>query len=256
MKTITTYLYIILLIAAISSCKKDSAGGSASTKVVSYTEEITAVGSGRVVESYDVNYDAQDRITSVQSTTRPGHRMVYQYSSENSFTYDKIEDNKIKVHHIYFVNNLSLIDSTWHYENKSDPNYTNDTLSERFFYNEDKKLVKQKQYLNSYLLPPVLYNTVNYQYDLKGTLTKELDGEGETSYSYETDQENTVQLEPFYFPYNKQLPSHTYTMRHGTTTQVIHGYAFDDHKRVKTDTATSNDGRVTIITIRNYTYER
>jgi len=254
MKTITTYLYIILLIAAISSCKKDSAGGSAGNKVVSYTEEITAVGSGRVVESYEVNYDAQDRITSVQSTNKHGSCTVYQYSAENSFTCDKYADTVHLFHSVYFINSQSLIDSTWGHEYKEAP-YKPDTTSAKFFYNGDKKLVKQKQFLNSYLVPPVLNRTVNYQYDLNGTLVKETADDYESSYAYEKDNKNTVQLEPFYFPFNDQLPSNKYIVSKGTTMQTVHGYAFDEYKRVKTDTATSNDGRFTIISIRNYTYK-
>jgi hypothetical protein len=246
MKTSTIYCCLFLLIIAATSCGKDSAGNNnASHKLKTYTEDITAVG-GHVVETYNVNYDQQDRITSVESTTRPGHRMVYQYSAENSFTYDKIEDNKVIAHNLYFVNSLSLIDSTWQYNNMRD------TESVKFIYDVDKKLIKQKQYIISYLLPPVLYNTITFQYDLKGTLTKESDSYYETSYGYDKILQNTVQLEPFYFPFKEELPSHTFTTRFGTTIQTEHTYTFDDKKRLINEKAVASDGR---ITIRSYTYE-
>jgi hypothetical protein len=237
---------LFLLIVAASSCGKDSAGNNASHKLKTYTEDITAVG-GHVVETYTVNYDGQDRVTSVESTTKPGHRMVYQYSAENSFTYDKIEDNKVIAHNLYFVNSLSLIDSTWQYNNMRD------TESVKFVYDVDKKLIKKKQYLISYLLPPLLYNTINFQYDLKGTLSKETDSYYETSYGYDKALQNTVQLEPFYFPFNEELPSHTFTTRFGTTIQTEHTYTFDDKKRLINEKAVASDGR---ITIRSYTYEQ
>jgi hypothetical protein len=247
MKTSTFSLYILLLIVAASSCKKDSAGDNASHKVKSYTEDITQIG-GRHVETFTVNYDDQGRITTVQSTNRPGHRMVYQYSAENSFTFDKIEDNKVTYHSINFVNSQSLIDSTWWYNNM------NDTSASKFIYDADKKLVKQKQYLIKfeYLPYPVLYNSIIYQYDLKGTLVKESDSYYETSYAYDKELKNTVQLEPFYFPFKEQLPSHTYSTRLGTTYETKHTYTFDDHKRVVSEKQERNDGKVIIM---SYMYE-
>lgn len=246
MKRLTSYFYIFLLLAAAASCGKEAANNNASHKLKTYTEDITAVG-GHQVETYTINYDEQDRITSVESVTRPGHRMVYQYSAENSFTYDKYEDNKVIAHNLYFVNSLSLIDSTYQYNNMRD------TEAVKFIYDGDKKLIKQKQYIISYLLPPVLYNTITFQYDIKGTLTKEWDNYYETSYGYDKALQNTVQLEPFYFPFKEELPSHTFTTRFGTTIQTEHTYTFDDKKRLINEKAVANDGR---ITIRSYTYEQ
>ncbi|AEW00003.1 hypothetical protein A4D02_25055 [Niastella koreensis] len=246
MKTTIIYCYLLLLLAAVSSCGKDSANNNASHKLKTYTEDITAVG-GHVVETYNVNYDEKDRITSIESTTKPGHRLVYQYSAENSFTFDKIEDNNVISHNLYFINSLSLIDSTYGYNNMRD------TESVKFVYDVDKKLIKQKQYLISYLLPPVLYNTITFQYDIKGVLTKESDSYYETSYGYDKALQNTVQLEPFYFPFKEELPSHTFTTRFGTTVQTEHTYTFDDKNRLINEKAAGSDGR---ITIRSYTYEQ
>jgi len=248
MKTLTSYFYIFLLIIAATSCKKDSAGNNASNKLQSYTEDITAVG-GRVAETYTISYDGQGRITTIESTTRPGHRMVYQYSAENSFTYDKIEDNKVTYHSINFINSQSLLDSTYWYNNMQD------TSASKFIYNEDKKLIKEKQYLIkfAYLPYPVLYNTIAYQYDLKGTLVKESDSYYETSYGYDKDIKNTAQIEPFYFPFKEELPSHTFTTRLGTSFETKHTYTFDDHNRVISEKQERNDGR---ITIKSYTYAK
>jgi hypothetical protein len=247
MKKSTSYLYIFLLIIAAAACGKDSGGDNASHRITSYIEDITALGIGHVVETYTVNYDNMDRVTSVESSTRPGHKMIYQYSTGNSFTYDKYDDNKLIYHSINFINNQSLLDSTWW------TNIQNKTSSSKYIYNEDKKLVKQKQYLIKDTFPQVLYNTVSYQYDLKGTLVKESDqGYYETSYAYDKVLKNTVQLEPFYFPFKEELPSHTYTTRLGITIETKHTYSLDDHNRVISERAEQNDGR---ITIRTYTYQ-
>ncbi|OQP38682.1 hypothetical protein A4H97_18360 [Niastella yeongjuensis] len=251
MKLTLIYCYIFLLIIAASACKKDSAGDNASLRIISYTEDITAIG-GRTVETYSVEYDAQNRITSVASTNKHGARTVYQYSAENSFTCDKYTDAVLLYHSVYFINNQSLIDSTWGREYKEAP-YKSDTISGKFYYNEDKKLIKQKEFLNSTLVPPVLNRTINYQYDINGTLVKETADDYESSYAYEKENKNTVQLQPFYFPSNDQLPSHSYITRFGTTLETKHTYTFDDHKRVIGERAEQSDGRITIL---SYTYEK
>jgi len=131
MKTSTIYCCIFLLIVTASSCGKDSAGNNASHQLKSYTEDITAVG-GHTVQTYNVNYDEQGRITSIESTNRHGSRMLYQYSAENSFTYDRYEDTLHFIHTIYFINSQSLIDSSWGHDYKG-YGYKPDTSSVKFF---------------------------------------------------------------------------------------------------------------------------
>jgi hypothetical protein len=247
MKIKISSLYVLLLISVISSCKKDTAGSNGNQKITSYTEDFTAPGVGHLVETFNVSYDGQGRITSIESATKKGHRMVYQYTGTNRFTYDKYEDDKVTLHNDYFINGeLGLVDSTYQYNNQRD------TSSVKYIYDSDKKLIKQKQYVHSYLLPPVWYNTVNYQYDLNGTLTKESDNYYETSYGYDDDVKNTVKLEPFYFPVQPHLPSHTFTTRWGITITTVHTYTFDGNKRISSEKAASSDGRVTVTT---YTYQ-
>jgi hypothetical protein len=242
----TTFSSCILLLIIFTACKKDS-GSNASHKLKAYTEDFTAPGIGHLVETFNVNYDEQDRITSIVSATKPGHRFVYQYISNDQFTFDKYQDDKVTVHNVYFINSsLGLVDSTWLYTNQKD------TSSIKYIYNNDKKLVKQKEYVHSYHTGAFLYNTVNYQYDLKGTLTKASDSFYETTYRYDTACTNTVQTQPFYFTFQKQLPSHEFTTRWGTTITVEHSYSFDAHQRLISDKAVSSDGRVTIKT---YTYQ-
>jgi hypothetical protein len=248
MKTSTCTLVVSLLIVINASCKKESAGSNAPHKLKTYTEDITAVGIGHVSETFNISYDNQDRITSIVSSTIPGHRLEYQYKNTNEFTFEKIEDNKVTLHSAYFINSsLSLVDSFYQYNNRKD------TVSMKYLYDSENRLVKQKEYLHSYLIDaPVWVNTVNYQYDLKGKLTKKADSYSEITYRYDTIHENTVQIEPFYFPVQQQLPTHTYTTRWGILVTTEHSYSFDDHQRLISEKAVSSDGRVTIKT---YTYQ-
>ena len=82
-------------------------------------------------------------------------------------------------------------------------------------------------------------------------MTKKTDDFSEVSYRYDAEYKNTVQIQPFYFPVQEQLPSHTYTTRFGTTTTIEHTYTFDGDKRLISEKAVSSDGKTTIKT---YTY--
>jgi hypothetical protein len=146
-----------------------------------------------------------------------------------------------------------LIDSIWGHEYKESP-YKQDTSSARFYYDADKKLIKQRQFLNSFLVAPVLLTTINYQYDLNGMLVKAMDDNNYgASYAYDKILKNTVQLEPYYFNFNKDLPSHTFTSQSGGRTyEIKHTYTFDDHNRVSSETQERNDGKTTK---RTYSYE-
>lgn len=248
MKTSTISLILSLLVIINVSCKKESAGSNAPHKLKSYTEDITAVGIGHVVETFNISYDDQDRITSVVSATKPGNRLVYQYINNNEFIFEKIEDHKVTAHSACFINSsLSLIDSTYEYNNRKD------TVSMKYLYDSENRIVKQKEYLHSYLIKaPVWVNTLNYHYDLNGRLTKKTDNYSEATYRYDAEHENTVQIEPFYFPVQQKLPTHTYTIRWGTLITIEHSYSFDEHKRLISEKAVSSDGR---INVKSYTYQ-
>jgi YD repeat-containing protein len=128
-----------------------------------------------------------------------------------------------------------------------------DTISLKYFYDGDKRLIKQKEYMHSYLIgKPVPMNLVYYQYDLNGVLTKKTESNSETSYRYDAEYKNTVQTEPFYFPVQQHLPTHTYVTRFGTTITIEHTYTYDDQKRLISEKAATSDGK---ITVKTYTYQ-
>jgi hypothetical protein len=238
---------VISLFVLNSACKKESAGVSGVQKLKTYTEDITAVGIGHVVEKFDVSYDGQGRVTSVISVNKPGHRYVYKYLNNDAFTFEHIEDNKVMLHCDYFINGeVGKVDSVYQY------NIRKDTLAFKYFYDSDNRIVKQKEYMHSYLMPPFVYNTISYIYDIKGTLTKRTESAAEISYRYDADFKNTARIEPDYIPAQEKLPTHTYSIRFNATTTIEHSYTFDDKKRLTSEKAVSSDGR---ITVKSYSYE-
>lgn len=245
MKTIAISLVTLIVVSA--SCKKDSdSSGPSSQKLKAYTEDITAIG-GRVVETYNINYDGQGRLTSLVSVTKPGYRLEYTYQNNDKFTYEKLEGDQVTFHSTNYLNSHSLVDSTYQF------NHLHDTISYKYLYDEENRLVKKNEYIHSYLIPyPVLVNEIKYQYDLKGVLTKIQESFAEITYRYDSLHLNTVQLEPSYFPFQEKLPTHTYTTRHGRTVEIEHTYQYDEHNRLVQERAAGNDGK---ITLKTYTYQ-
>ena len=243
-------LSLFALLILNTSCKKDKAAGtSGRQKLKGFTEDITAQGIGHTIETFNVNYDGQDRITSIVSTTKPGHRLEYKYINNDKFTFEQIEDNRLMVHRDYFINaEIGKVDSFYQVK------ITGDTTSFKNFYDKENRLLKQKEYLISYLLPPVWYNTIDYVYDTKGVLTKKVESFAETSYRYDEEFKNTTLLEPGYIPAQEKLPSHTYSVRFSITMTTEHFYTYDEQGRLASEKAVESDGSRQKITIRTYTY--
>lgn len=243
---------LVAVLILNTSCKKDKdAGSSGRQRLKSYTEEITAVGQGHTVETFNVSYDGQERITSIVSTTKPGHRLEYTYIDNNKFTYEQIEDNKLMLHRDYFINaEIGKVDSTYQY------NIQNKKISFKYFYDKDNKISRQKEYLINPYLPPVWYNTIDYAYDIKGTLTKRTEtSPAEITYVYDAEYKNTTLTEPGYIPSQELLPTHTYKIQFGITTTTEYTYTYDDKGRLSIEKAVEYDGSRQKVTVRTYTYQ-
>lgn len=241
-------LLLVTVMVINTSCSPDKdSGPNGPQKLQSYTEDITAVGIGHVVETFNVSYDDQDRITSVVSTTKPGHRLEYNYINNDKFTYEQIEDNKVTLHCDYYINGeIGMVDSLYQTNNRKD------TIAFKYFYTSDNKILKQKEYMPNSLLPPILYNTIDYVYDTKGTLIKRKESFAEVSYRYDAVYKNTTLTVPGYIPTQELLPTHTYSTRFNITTTTEHTYTYDDKGRLINERAVSSpDGR---IAIKTYTY--
>ncbi|MCS3798865.1 hypothetical protein [Niastella sp. OAS944] len=242
---------LVAVLILNTSCKKDKdAGSSGRQRLKSYTEEITAVGTGHTVETFNVSYDGQNRITSIVSATKPGHRFEYTYINNNKFTYEQVEDNKLMLHRDYFINaEIGKVDSTFQY------NIQKDTIAFKYFYDKDNKIIRQKEYLITHYLPPVWYNTIDYVYDIKGTLTKKTEtSPAEYTYVYDAEYKNTTITQPDYIPSQELLPTHMYSVRFGITTTTEYTYIYDKG-RLSVEKAVEYDGSRQKVTVRTYTYQ-
>ncbi|MEJ0105418.1 MAG: hypothetical protein WDO19_23930 [Bacteroidota bacterium] len=245
-----TRLAVILPVIFFTSCQKDQSGDlpAATDKIKTYTEDITSPGIGHSVVTYNLKYDANDRITSLISASDPGNKIVYTYNTANSFSSDLYNANVLESHEeLYLVNNY--VDSTYQYNN------TGDTATEKFIYNAAKEWVKSYEYSYSKLTGAVLQNTITYTYDGNGN---QLKAEGTDTnvdtYEYYPD---LVYIHPLIGPALEPPVKHNLIKTHTSTSNgysigtAIFTYTFDSNNRISIEKAEVDDGSVVIKT---YTY--
>jgi YD repeat-containing protein len=238
---------LALFILIFSSCKKENpaATNTHSTKVKTYTETLK-LSSGTTSETYTFEYDSQDRITAITSSSTPVKKFVYTYNDDGSYTLDSYGGNTLYVHENFFVTN-SLLDSTYQYDN------TLDTITEKYTYNSSNLLTVLKEYAYYYSLP-ILSRITVYTYNTDGNLIKTTNTNNKTeTYDYYPD---LVYEMPVISPKTKHRKSNlvkTYTLIEngatiGSTTST---YTFDDYSRITsiTETASTED-----IGIKTFTY--
>ena len=257
MKSIKTAFVFLVALTMISSCQKefdysmsprDQTTGTPSEtqlyKVKTYTEDYTA-SSGLTVITYNLVYDSKDRIKSIISTSNEGDKFVYNYDSANTFTTDIYNSNKISIHSIYFLNSFSFVDSSLQY------NDTRDTTTEKFFYNDQKQLVKRDMYTYKSEAGSVLEESHSFSYDSNGNESKDSSNDNLISYDYYTDLSYNLSFTQPYTTVNKNLVKTTTSVQSGETYILNHTYEFDDLKRLIREKVVANSGEVVI---RSYTY--
>jgi hypothetical protein len=252
MKVINTFFISLFVIAFFSSCQKQvdwgdiTAPATPSGNVKTYTEDVTISGGGRVVTTFNLEYDAGNRLVSMTSASNPGDKFLFQHRS-NSYTLDIYNANLLAVHQVAFLNSFSLVDSTFQY------NDTQDTMTEKYLYNSAKHLVKMKQYDFKKSTGAILYNTHDYLYDNNGNQISDKDSSSTTTYEY-TDLKNDFVLGPNYFYKTKNLVKTTKYTSGGSTETLNHTYAFDSNKRLTTETINGSGNGTSYVVIKTYTY--
>lgn len=251
MKRTITRLAVISAII-ITSCQKEPSvelpPATITDKVKTYTEDLTSPSTGHSVATFNLEYDANNRITAMVSTSDPGFKFIYSYPSDNIVYSDLYAGGILGIHNeSYMVNNH--IDSSFEY------NDSGDSTTQKYIYNSSGDYIKLYEYDYSKLTGAVLDNTTVYTYDGKGNqLTAEDSyGEGEL-YTYYDDKVYAQPLiGPSVIPNVKRNLIKTYSTTSGGITQetATLTYTFDDKNRISTEKWVTDGGYVLIKT---YTY--
>ena len=252
MKIINNTIALLIAILAISSCQKeitgeihspgDSTAVSTSLRPKKYIEDYTTSTGTHSSTTYNLSYDAMGRITSFVDSAFAGNKIIYQYTG-NSYTMDIYDSNKVSIHETFFLNNLSLVDSSLQYNDQKD------TSSEKYLYNSTKQLITLKEY--NFSSGAALYNTHTYSYDSLGNQTKDADNFSVTNYDYYTNYTNNLSLgEPYFFTNKNLVKTTNYTSSSFSYTSN-HSYLFDIQNRQSSEKEAANNGDVLI---RKYIY--
>ncbi|MEO6837992.1 MAG: hypothetical protein ABI261_05915 [Ginsengibacter sp.] len=247
---------IIALVALSSllffSCKKSNNTDqpSNSDKVKTYTEDVTSSGSPEISATYNITYDANNRITGVIPTNSSGVKFLFTYTSNNKISLDLYDAGALSIHEDIFLNSNSLFDSTFQY------NDTNDTTTEKYFYNSNNQLITLNEYDYSKEYGSDISNVTSYSYDSNGNVVNTTDTNDQIeTFDYYPDLVYTM---PFTNPFLTQslfsakktnlLKTHTVTSNGYPVGSAVSTYTFDSNSRVSTITQTADDGTVGVQT--------
>ncbi len=249
MKNSYLFLASAVLILSFSSCKKDNSTGSSTgpsnALPKTYSENVTSPGSATQSATFNLSYDGNNRLVGIVPVTLPGVKTLYKYNVDGSFSLDLYDDGTtLSIHENFFLNSDKLVDSTFQYDDSQD------TTTEKYFYNSSKQLIAYKEYNYSKQDGSTITNVATYEYDANGNETKATDYNGVTTYTYTT-YPYSVYGAPDYFAHDKNLVSTTSYNSGGSIENVTDTYTFDSSNRLITDTAVSSLG---ITVVKTYTY--
>lgn len=248
MKTTKILITVLVGFLFFSSCQKPFTDEllplpQQSARVKTYTEDFTSPATGNSVETFNLNYDANNRLISMISATSVGDKFIYQYSG-NTITMDFYRSNELTIHEVSYLNSSSFVDSTFQY------NDTEDSSTEKYLYNSNNQLVKLTEYDYTAAGGAEIYNTHNYFYDADGNLTRETDDYSQITYEYST-LLNTLFIGFDHLPHRKYLVKTTRYSFGATTGTINHTYTFDSSNRLTSEKTISDTGE---IAIKSYTY--
>jgi len=248
MKTSLTTIIVAIVVMAAASCKKnDNPQTAPSSKVKTYIEDASKTPYN-TIDTFNVTYDASDRVVSLLSTSRNAG-FYYTYNSNNSFTMDIKDGSHLIIREISYINSNQLVDSTFQY------NDTGDSSTTRLIYNSSNQLTQLLNYDYSKTGGAVLSGKETYTYDNNGNMIKQTDTNASGAITLTTTLiYNTIVASPFtmntvYRPIvSKNLPVTTiYTSPSGQNAGTLNmAYTFDNNNRIVTQTDSDNYGNVVV----------
>ena len=245
---IKSIVAVFIGILFLYSCKKsDTIQNTLSTKVKTYSEEVTNFGSTSG-DTFNVVYDIDNRVISLISPFSEA-QFLYTYTSNSTYTFDIKNGPHLVIREFNYINSNSFVDSSFQY------NDTNDSTTMKFIYNSNNQLIEQKTYTYSLPVGAVMFRKNKFVYDSQGNLFKnfELTATGDTNmittYTYTNIIGNTFSLATIYYPtLHKYLPETitNYYPSSNTTVLSTLTYVFDNYNRVIKETQTNSAGNYSI----------
>jgi hypothetical protein len=230
----------ILILILFVSCQKQldieiptgGGGGGNTIKLKTYIEDINGVA-----DTFNVAYDANDRISSITHVPPGEGKFAYQYNGTTSISleiYEGIGNTNLTIHESYYLNSNQKVDSSFQY------NDTQDTSSAKFIYNQAKVLTEAKYYENDAAGKAVLKTIEKYTYDATGNVSTTVVRNAlnniisTTSFTYNNIPYNIGLVPANLMPPNLNLPL-TEVERNAVnveTSRLTHEYTFDAQNRV------------------------
>lgn len=250
MKKHLTLIAFLASVILFSSCGKDKSADPANSlyKVKTYTEAINSPVEGNSSVTFNLDYDAQNKVTSITSASSPDNKFVITYPSKSNFSMDIYNSGLIFLHEDFFLNSRSLVDSTMQYD------LSGNTTTEKYLYNTSYQLMELNEY-DYYASTAILFNTTDFTYDSEGNLVKSTDSDNTVeTFTYYPDLVNVI---PVIIPgkgnANKMslVKAHTVTSNGSLVGSSLTTYTFDNSNRISTIIETANDG--TVVT-KTFTY--
>jgi YD repeat-containing protein len=254
MKKYTSLLLVVLPVFLLTSCQKESSFSNDATpgvslKIKTYTEDFKSPTLGDYIQTFDLSYDAGNRVTAMTDIANPGNKFVFTYPSASMYSMELLNDNVFELHVDYYLNSQSLIDSSFQYNN------TQDSSTEKYVYNAARQLTRLYEYDYSKLTGGVLWNMTDYKYDGNGNLIEARDMDNwVTNFTYDNDKKYVLpEVMPFQGSKSKMslLTQAVLNIPGATPVVATYSYTFDNKDRIST---VKEEGSNIYSIVKTYTY--
>lgn len=252
MKLTPMSIITAVIMLATTSCQKSYTGQTdPSTKIKTYIEDASRTPYNSI-DTFNISYDASDRIISMVSTA--GNGGFYYSYTPTTYTLDIKQGTNLVIREVSYINSNQLVDSTFQY------NDTNDSSTSKLVYNAGKQLIQQMYYDYTTAGGAMLTGKETYTYDASGNIITQTDTNAsgavtETKTFTYSSFTAGISLFMLYRPaMAKNLPLTITTKSPGGNIISIEtrAYTFDSNNRVVTQTDSDNFGNVVVKTFLYY----
>ncbi len=253
-KNIKYFFFSVVTLMLFGACQKEvsdagfinSNNNNNSTtdfKVRKYREDFTSVSAGNFSQTFNLTYDASNRLISLVDSADPTTKQEFTYNSNNTYSMELFNMGTLIIHEDFFLNSIPLVDSTSQYNN------TGDTTLEKNIFDAANHLTQVRDYDYTSAGGPQLNSTTDFSYDANGNVTQETDisAASQTAYEYYPDL-NTIDVGKPYEPKNKNLTKKAIINDGSVTITVLYTYTHDNLNRVATETQQYDNGDTVVKT--------